>query len=85
MDFTDCQLLSRCVKCNGHEILTINNEEAKKQLNWDETNEFSKVKEYFQCTQCKQIYWEGSTWRKAKKRFESLSLNSENENNNNKN
>lgn len=73
MDMTDCQLLSRCVKCNGNEIITIDNEEAKKQLNWDDNNEFSKVKEYFQCTKCKQIYWEGSTWRKAKKRFETLS------------
>jgi uncharacterized protein with PIN domain len=47
--------------------------EAKKQLNWDDENVFSQVEEYLQCVQCKQIYWEGSTSRKAKQRFETLS------------
>ena len=75
MDFSECQLLSRCVKCNGTEMAVITNEEAKKQLNWEADFEYNKIEEFVQCSKCKQIYWEGSTSRKAKKRFEILSNN----------
>ena len=47
--------------------------EAKKELHWDDENEFSKVDEYTRCSKCKQIYWKGSTSRKAQIRFENLS------------
>lgn len=73
MNFSDCHLLSRCVKCNGNELKLIEADEVKQQLNWNPANEFTKVQEYLQCTKCKQIYWEGSTWKKAKLRFETLS------------
>lgn len=73
LDFTGCKFLSRCAKCNGNEIIVMDKNEAKKELNWDDENEFSKVDEYTRCSKCKQIYWKGSTSRKAQIRFENLS------------
>ena len=67
--FYRMQFLSRCAKCNGNEILVMDKNEAKKILNWDDENEFLKVHEYTRCPKCKQIYWKGSTSRKAQTRF----------------
>jgi uncharacterized protein with PIN domain len=68
---TKGSLLSRCVKCNGDKLVEITAKEAMEELKW-ENQEESKVKEFYQCTNCKQIYWEGGTWDRAQKMFAKL-------------
>ncbi len=59
--------LSRCVKCNGPELIIIETEEAKKEIKFK--YEDSTVKEFWRCTKCKQIYWEGGQFERAKEKY----------------
>ena len=68
---TNKDLLSRCVKCNAKEIECIGFEEAQKELKW-ENEETNTIKDFWRCMECKQIYWEGGTFDKAKKMFAKL-------------
>ncbi|KAL4475124.1 hypothetical protein ABPG74_001820 [Tetrahymena malaccensis] len=64
-------LLSRCVKCNNEKLVIISGEVAMQHLKFTHPQDFNKF-EYWQCTQCKQVYWEGDTYKKSQKRFEDL-------------
>jgi uncharacterized protein with PIN domain len=67
------KLMSRCVKCNNDKIAVMDPEEAKKTLNWKDfsgARGFPEVTEFWVCENCKQIYWEGASFMKAKIRFE---------------
>ena len=68
---TKGSLLSRCVKCNEKNLKRINLEEAQVVLQW-ENHEESNIKEFWQCQKCKQVYWEGGTFDRAKRMFEEL-------------
>jgi uncharacterized protein with PIN domain len=67
------KLMSRCVKCNNEKIAVMDPKEAKKTLNWKDfsaTRGYPEVTEFWICENCKQIYWEGASFMKAKERFE---------------
>jgi uncharacterized protein with PIN domain len=67
------KLMSRCVKCNNDKIVVMDPEEAKKILNWKNfsaSRGTPEVTEFWVCVKCKQIYWEGASFMKAKIRFE---------------
>merc|ERR1712086_779262 len=66
------KLMNRCVKCNNDKIIDLDPAEAKKILKWkeyDDLREYPEVTEFWICTKCKQIYWEGASYNNAKKRF----------------
>lgn len=65
----EANFLKRCVKCNDTEIVEISKEEAKKNLNWKNEEDYEFYDQFWQCAKCKQIYWEGITFKNAKKRF----------------
>lgn len=60
--------LSRCVKCNHEGLVIITTDEARKQLQW-KLDDYDKYDEYWQCEKCKQVYWEGNTFKRAQNRF----------------
>lgn len=68
---TKASLLSRCVKCNAKDLKMIGFIEAQKTLQWENQDD-SLVKEFWQCNQCQQIYWEGGTFDRARKMFSRL-------------
>ncbi|KAL8159345.1 hypothetical protein V2J09_000882 [Rumex salicifolius] len=67
------QLMSRCTKCNGRFI--------QRPLNMEEAQEaakgfqkipdclFDKNLEFWQCTDCNQLYWEGTQYHNAVQKF----------------
>ena len=70
LELSHYQTLSRCVKCNNAELLVIPREEARKEVNF--LHEDSQVVEFWRCSQCRQIYWEGGQFKKAKTKFDKL-------------
>lgn len=66
-------LLGRCVKCNHDKFSLISHSEAMPELNWKHlygsSEENPSIKEFWRCFKCRQIYWEGATFDRAKKRF----------------
>ena len=56
---------SRCLHCNGT-ILEIDKESIRKQLLADTAKYYH---EFFQCENCKQIYWKGSHFFRSRERF----------------
>lgn len=71
IEVTKESLLSRCVKCNTKDLQLIDFEEAQKSLKW-ENEEDNTINEFWRCSACMQIYWEGGTFDRAKKMFSSL-------------
>lgn len=66
---TDKSLLSRCTKCNGVSLLLIKPEEAQRTLQWKNLDDFNSYNEFLKCKDCGQIYWEGTTFKSAKEKF----------------
>jgi len=66
--------LSRCVKCNSEGLIILDVEDAKKILNWKNEDDYKNYDTYWQCDKCKQIYWEGQTFKKAQQRFKEFEL-----------
>ena len=66
IDLSKFSALSRCVKCNGDNLEEIDKEEAMKTLvfRYEDT-----VEEFWRCTKCKQIYWEGKQFEKARNKY----------------
>ena len=62
IDLSQFDALSRCVKCNGDNLEEIDKHEAMKTLvfKYEDT-----VEEFWRCTKCKQIYWEGKQFERA--------------------
>ena len=48
--------LSRCIECN-HSVVSVNKDEIADQL---KPKTLKYYNDFFQCTHCKRIYWEGS-------------------------
>lgn len=65
-------LLSRCVKCNSLNIDVISLSDAEKYLDFKHPEDMA-THEYWQCKDCKQVYWEGETFQRSKQRFKNLS------------
>ncbi|URE01430.1 hypothetical protein MUK42_09162 [Musa troglodytarum] len=67
------QLMSRCTKCNGNFIqkpLTIEEAiAASRGFQVIPDCLFDRNLEFWQCTDCKQLYWEGTQYRNAVEKF----------------
>lgn len=70
LDLSQYQTLSRCVKCNNSDLVVISGDEAKKEINF--MYEDSEIIQFWRCSQCKQIYWEGGQFKKAKTKYDQL-------------
>lgn len=69
------KLLGRCVKCNNDDVVEIDKKTAMLSLNWhrhEPDEDHPEITEFWTCTKCKQIYWEGTSFVNAKKRFENF-------------
>lgn len=69
LDLSSYHTLSRCVKCNGEELAVIPREEALKEVSFK--HEERPVMDFWRCGKCRQIYWEGAQFQKAKTKFNS--------------
>ena len=54
---------SRCPKCNSL-VQLISKEEAEKTV---EKNTLEHYKDFWQCSKCGQVYWQGAHWTKIRK------------------
>jgi hypothetical protein len=62
------QLFSRCLICNG-ELKTVSKEEISNLLKENTSHYFN---EFWQCMNCRRIYWKGSHYEKMLKTIESI-------------
>ncbi|XP_028549062.1 uncharacterized protein LOC110094700 isoform X1 [Dendrobium catenatum] len=73
LNISEEQLMSRCTKCNGsffQKPLTLEEAiEASKGFQVIPNCLFNKDIEFWQCTDCKQLYWEGTQYRNAVEKF----------------
>ena len=69
LEVKEDKILTRCVKCNNNELLTLTKNEAKCELNWKNEKEYDLYTYYIKCVKCKQMYWEGQTFKNARIRF----------------
>mmetsp|Transcript_6000 Transcript_6000/g.6553 ORF Transcript_6000/g.6553 Transcript_6000/m.6553 type:complete len:885 (-) Transcript_6000:143-2797(-) len=69
VDRSKNNLLSRCVKCNSTDLIVVDKEVVKPLLQWQNEEDYETLKPFWQCVKCKQVYWEGKTYAKAKQRF----------------
>lgn len=66
--FNNLKPFTRCMRCNG-KLHAVNKQEIEAQL-LAETKKHYDV--FYQCEQCKNIYWKGSHYRKMKELINSL-------------
>lgn len=57
---------SRCPKCNSQLIKVIKEDVANKV----ESKTYAHYNDFWQCSGCKQIYWEGAHWDKIRETFQ---------------
>ncbi|KAG6557636.1 hypothetical protein Mapa_000917 [Marchantia paleacea] len=73
LSISEEQLLTRCTKCNGDFIpKALNGEEAVAQAPWSQVIPacaLSNVDEFWQCSVCKHVYWQGYQFTRAYKQF----------------
>lgn len=73
LNISEEQLMSRCTKCNGSFIqkpLTFEEAiEASKGFQIIPNCLFNKDIEFWQCTDCRQLYWEGTQYHNAVEKF----------------
>lgn len=62
-------LLTRCVKCNCNKIIYLDREVAMDRLNWEYREDVPETQKFWECAECKQVYFGGGTYDRAKKRF----------------
>ncbi|PWZ37640.1 Exonuclease mut-7 [Zea mays] len=76
LKISEDQLMSRCTKCNGSFIqkpLTLEEAvEASKGFQIIPTCLFNRNLEFWKCTDCNQLYWEGTQYHNAVQRFLSV-------------
>jgi uncharacterized protein with PIN domain len=58
--------ISRCTKCNTL-VKPISKEKAEGRI---EKSTFSHYNEFWECTKCGQIYWQGAHWARIRKTLE---------------
>jgi uncharacterized protein with PIN domain len=58
--------ISRCPKCNS----LVKPVPQEKLVETVEKNTFAHYKEFWQCSKCGQIYWQGAHWTRIKKSLE---------------
>jgi len=58
--------VSRCPKCNA-QVKPTSKENVKGKV---EETTFSHYNEFWQCTKCGQIYWQGAHWKRIRKTLE---------------
>jgi uncharacterized protein with PIN domain len=58
--------ISRCPKCNS----LVKPVPQEKLVETVEKNTFEHYKEFWQCSKCGQIYWQGAHWTRIKKSLE---------------
>ena len=63
------KFLSRCNKCNHHELLVIAKEIAFERMNWEDPDSVDPKTLFYQCPICLQIYYEGGQFDRAKKQY----------------
>jgi uncharacterized protein with PIN domain len=51
--------LTKCSKCNT-KLIIINKKKVKDKVNKNTLNYYNK---FWQCSECKQIYWQGAHWK----------------------
>ena len=73
IDMNKLSLLSRCVKCNSTELILMDRDEAMKELEFQ--HEDTTIQEFWKCGKCRQIYWEGHSYKNAKNRFSDFKKN----------
>lgn len=76
------ELMTRCVKCNHHELTEVGYEDVKELLasekyrnksiskKYQEEKAEDLERQYWLCGACKQVYWEGLQYLKDKKQLE---------------
>ncbi|XP_009608023.1 uncharacterized protein LOC107784932 [Nicotiana tabacum] len=73
LEISEDQLMSRCTKCNGKFIqkplTTEEAVEAAKGFQVIPNCLFNKNLEFWQCMDCKQLYWEGTQYHNAVQKF----------------
>lgn len=73
LNISEDQLMSRCTKCNGSFIQKpLTHEEAveaSKGFQIIPNCLFNKDTEFWQCTDCRQLYWEGNQYHNAVEKF----------------
>ncbi|KAJ8771585.1 hypothetical protein K2173_026762 [Erythroxylum novogranatense] len=73
LKISEDQLMSRCTKCNGKFIqkplTTVEAIEAAKGFQKIPNCLFNKNLEFWQCTDCSQLYWEGTQYHNAVQKF----------------
>ncbi|KAJ6833202.1 uncharacterized protein M6B38_341465 [Iris pallida] len=73
LNISEDQLMSRCTKCNGNFIqkpLTMEEAiEAAKGFQVIPNCLFNRNIEFWQCTDCHQLYWEGTQYQNAVQKF----------------
>ncbi|TVU39599.1 hypothetical protein EJB05_13025 [Eragrostis curvula] len=76
LKISEDKLMSRCTKCNGSFIqkpLTIEEAiEASKGFQVIPSCLFNRNLEFWKCTDCNQLYWEGTQYHNAVQKFTSL-------------
>jgi uncharacterized protein with PIN domain len=65
---------SRCTKCNT-QVKPVSKEKAADRI---EKSTFSYYNEFWECTKCGQIYWQGAHWAKIRKTLEAAKENLQN-------
>ncbi|KAL3691712.1 hypothetical protein R1sor_005363 [Riccia sorocarpa] len=72
------QLLTRCTKCNGDFVpKALNGEEAVAQAPWSQVIPecaLKNVDQFWQCSVCKHVYWQGYQFTRAWKQFAAVSF-----------
>lgn len=59
---------SRCMRCGG-ELIEVDREAMKDQI---PPLTYKWVKEYFQCEQCKKLYWHGTHWQRITRKLKEV-------------
>jgi len=62
---------SRCTKCNAR-VKPISKEKAAERI---EKSTFSYYNDFWECTKCGQIYWQGAHWVRIRKTLEAAKEN----------
>jgi uncharacterized protein len=69
-EITNFQPFTRCIRCNGR-LVPIDKNMVIDQL---EPNTRQYFNEFWQCQNCKHIYWKGSHYDRMKKRMQALGI-----------
>jgi uncharacterized protein len=69
-EITDFQPFTRCLRCNG-QLMPVDKTSIMDQLEHNTRQHFD---EFWQCQNCRHIYWKGSHYDRMKKRMQALGI-----------